>query len=265
MTGFGDLAAEPFGEEWWQRALNPEDHQRQLVPVGAQLVPVPVERMTALMQAWAIGFAARRADVAGHVLKLGSRGLHPDECASFLRGLDAGQLHADSAGFVTPNAARPKPVGGRYALCCKSGPGVTVNTEYIIQLGAVGELVSWWGWRPEDLQVEMTEFDLVGFDPTDRVVLAVEAKARVTGPDSLEKLFRSLLVLSKSDPPEARGNAERKYLQLLRFCESGPVVLWLIAAGARWAVVVNRSDDRLILKPGTGVGRQDVLAIREVQ
>ena len=134
----------------------------------------------------------------------GSRGLHPDECASFLRGLDAGQLHVDSAGFVTPNAARPKPVGGRYALCCKSDPGVTVNTEYIIQLGAVGELVSWWGSRPEDLQVEMTEFDLVGFGPTDGVVLAVEVKARVTGADSLERLLRSLLVLSNAGPPAPR-------------------------------------------------------------
>ena len=148
MTELDDLPAEEFGEEWWHRVLNPEEHQRQLVPVGADLVPIAVERMTALMQAWAIGFAARRADVAGHDLTLGSRGLHADECASFLRGLDAEQLHVDSAGFVTPKAARPKPVGGRYALCCKSNPGVTVNTEYIIQLGAVGELVSWWGWRP---------------------------------------------------------------------------------------------------------------------
>jgi hypothetical protein len=114
------------------------------------------------VRAWAVGFAARRAVVAGPDLTLGSRGLHPDECASFLRALDAGQLQVDSAGYVLPLAARRKPVGGRYALCCKSGAGVTVNTEYLIQLGGIGVLVSAWRWDPLDLQVEMTEFDIAG-------------------------------------------------------------------------------------------------------
>lgn len=217
--------------------------------------------MTSLLQSWAIGFATGRADVASPELTVGSRGLHPDESASFLRALDAGQLHVDSAGYVTPVAARPKPVGGRYALCCKSGQGVTVNTEYLIQLGAVGELASAWGWTGQDVQVEMTEFDIAGFGSDGSVVLAVEAKARVTGPDSLEKLLRRLLVLADSPPPEPRGNAERKYLQLLHFCDAGPVVLWLVAAGARWAFLTNLDADRVRLRPVADVDRARVVAM----
>lgn len=250
-----------LSDSWWRDALDAEVCANQHLPAGLDEVPGAAVRMTALLEAWAIGFAMQREDVVGPDLTLGSRGLHPDECASFLRALDGGHLHVDSAGYVTPLAARPKTVGGRYALCCKSGAGVTVNTEYIIQLGAVGELVSAWGWAAQDLQVEMTEFDIAGFGPSDNVVLAVEAKARVSGPDSLEKLLRRLLVLGEASPPEPVANAERKYLQLLRFCESGPVVVWLIASGARWSFLARRAGDRVHLRPIANPGRHEVLAI----
>lgn len=261
MSNADRLRATRLSDSWWHEALDADVCASEHLPAGLEEVPAATIRLTALLEAWAIGFAIQREDVVGPDLTLGSRGLHPDECASFLRALDAGHLHVDSAGYVTPVAARPKPVGGRYALCCKSGAGVTINTEYIIQLGAVGELVSAWAWAAQDLQVEMTEFDIVGFGPGDNVVLAVEAKARVTGPDSLEKLLRRLLVLGEASPPEPVANAERKYLQLLRFCEAHPVVLWLIAAGARWSFVANRADDRVHLRPIANPGRQEVLAI----
>lgn len=152
-----------LGDAWWRAALNSHRGEHQLLPAGSVEVLSPVSRMRSLLEAWAVGFAARRADVIGPTLAVGSRGLHPDECASFLRALDSLQLHVDSAGYVTPLAARRKAIGGRYALCCKSGTGVTVNTEYIIQLGGVGELVTTWQWEPYNLQVEMTEFDIVGY------------------------------------------------------------------------------------------------------
>ena len=250
-----------LGDAWWEAALDSYAGEQQLEPAGLIEVPSPVLRMRSLLEAWAVGFAAQRADVIGPTLALGSRGLHPDECASFLRALDSLQLHVDSAGYVTPLAARRKAAGGRYALCCKSGTGVTVNTEYIIQLGGVGELVTTWQWEPQHLQVEMTEFDIVGYGPDGRVVLAVEAKARVGGSDGLEKLLRSVLAFADEAPPTPTGNAARKYLQLLRFSEPGPVALWLIAAGARWPFLATRNADRLILTPIASVNRDHVYGL----
>lgn len=252
-----------LGDAWWQAALNSDASEQQLLSAGSIDVASPVSRMRSLLEAWAVGFAAQRADVIGPTLLVGNRGLHPDECASFLRALDSLQLHVDSAGYVTPLAARRKATGGRYALCCKAGRGVTINTEYIIQLGGVGELVTMWEWEPHNLQVEMTEFDIVGYGADGRIVLAVEAKARVRGSDGLERLLRSVLAFAGKSPPTPTGNAARKYLQLLRLTESGPVALWLIAAGARWPFLATRGADRLMLTPIASVSRDHVYRLTE--
>ena len=80
-----------------------------------------------------------------------------------------------------------KPVG-RYALFSKSGAGVSVNLEYLVQVGATAELVLDHGWSSERVGFERGEFDAVAYDEGGRVAMAMEAKARPTGPDSLEKL-----------------------------------------------------------------------------
>lgn len=142
---------------------------------GSIAVPDAVERMDALLGAWAVGFRSRRADVTTASLRHGSRGLHPDECGAFLRALDARQLHVDSAGYVTPLCATPKRGQQPYALCCRAGDGVTVNLEYVIQLGAVAELASL-GWPGERLRVELGEFDAAGLDSDGSPAVLMEAR-----------------------------------------------------------------------------------------
>jgi hypothetical protein len=92
-------------------------------------------------------------------------------------------------------------------------------------------------------------------------VLADEAKARVSGPDSLERLLAALRAFAGGPPPERTTNAARKYVQLLTLCDEHPVVVWLIAAGARWAFLARRAGDRLAFEPIDGVDRAAVLRL----
>lgn len=222
----------------------------------------PRRRRRGRLHAWSLGFASRRADVHSPDLAIGKRGLHPDEAAGFLQALDQKLLHVDSAGFVTPLAARKKAVGGRYALVCKSGEGTGVNLEYLIQLAAAGELVTEHGWPPECVQVESGEFDLVGYrsSASDDVVMAVEAKARVRGNDSLEKLLTSLLALAADSEANVGTNARNKFRELMSMSDAHPVVLWLVAAGARWAFDASTDQGTLVLEPRTSVAFEAVVA-----
>ena len=246
-------------DSWWTDALAGHD------PAGLAPTAVTgdssVERLTALLHAWAVGFAAVRDDVQTPALSLGRRGLHPDEAQAFLRALDARALHVDSAGFVTPLTARPKAVGGRYALFSRSGAGAALNTEYLIQLGAVAELTLDYGWPADRLQVERGEFDLIGFadDSGADVVMAAEAKARVRGPDSLEGLLRALEALAGEPAVVAKDNATRKYLELRALAEHRPVVLWLIAAGARWAFDAQLDAGSVRLTPLASIAYGQVI------
>lgn len=199
-----------------------------------------VERMDALLRAWAIGFRSRRTDVTSASLRHGRRGLHEDECGTFLRALDARQLHVDSAGYVTPLCAEPKHGQQPYALCCRDGEAVTVNLEYIIQLGALAELASL-GWTRERLRVELGEFDAacLGSDGSPQVLM--EAKARVVGPDGLASLLRKWLALREAGSIVRGENAANKYVELLRITEERPEVdVLLVAAGARWWLTAHR-------------------------
>lgn len=206
-------------------------------------VPDAVERMDALLGAWAVGFRSRRADVTTAALRHGSRGLHPEECGAFLRALDARQLHVDSAGYVTPLCAEAKRGQQPYALCCRARNGVTVNLEYVIQLGAVAELASR-GWPPERLRVELGEFDAACLDSDGRPEVLMEAKARVDGQDGLASLLRKWLVLSDTGSVVRGENAANKYLELLRITEEQPeVYVLLVAAGARWWLTACRDSE----------------------
>jgi len=238
-------------ELWLQASLNAVVQDQQ-VGVGQEPVSDPVARVDALFRGWAVGFAAERADVETATFTVGSRGWHPDECAALLRGLDARRLHVDSAGYAWPLCAEPKPGQGRYALCCRSARGVTVNQEYLIQLGAVAELNQLHGWPSERLRVELGEFDAAALDDSGTSVLLMEAKCRAAGPsssaDTLEKLLRSWLRYARDGAPVRGTNAANKYLYLRDRVIDGPVIVLLVAAGARWWLRATRWDDAVVFE-----------------
>ena len=169
-------------------------------------------------------------------LKHGRRGLHPDECASFLRGLDLRLLHVDSAGFVVPLCAEPKPNQTPYALCCEDGEGVGVNLEYVIQLGVLCEMSYAHGRPKQQLRMELGEFDAAALRPDGTPRVLMEAKARATDhADSLERLLLKWLAYAEGPCPSRGENAANKYVELLAVAERvGPVEVLLAAAGARW-------------------------------
>ena len=239
-------------DELWLQATANAVVQDQLVGAGQEPVRDPVARVDALFRGWAVGFAAEPADVETAAFTVGSRGWHPDECAALLRGLDTRRLHIDSAGYAWPLCAEPKPGQGRYALCCKSGSGVTVNLEYLIQLGAVAELNQLHGWPSERLRVELGEFDAAALDDSGTSVLLMEAKSRAVDPrpsaDTLEKLLRMWLSYARDGAPIHGTNAANKYLYLRERVTGGPVTVLLVAAGARWWLRATRRDDAVVFE-----------------
>ncbi|WP_404383533.1 hypothetical protein LL946_00085 [Knoellia locipacati] len=126
---------------------------------------------------------------------------------------------------------------------------MSLNLEYVIQAGATAELFRDHGWPKEALDFERGEFDAFGYGPDGRVLLAMEAKCRARGSDSVEKLLREWLRLSEAGAAGAPTNASRKYAELLRLCEGGTVVVWLVAANLRWTFEATTDDGRLRLRP----------------
>jgi hypothetical protein len=168
-----------------------------------------------------------------------------DEAPSFLRAIDEGLADVDDAGYVSLPDIRPKTPPGRYALLGKSGLGVSINLEYLIQIGATAELVLDHGWAPKAIDFERGEFDAVAAGTDDKHLLVMEAKARVSGPDSLQKLLTHWLRMARDHSIDLNNKAGRKYRDLLRRCEMGPVLVWLVAAGARWSLVAELIDGSL--------------------
>ena len=242
------------------------DRSEQVLAPGAALVVDPVGRLQALLDELAGAFAdAQFGTRMGIDLRLGRRGLLADESASFLRAFDAGLLVLDETGGVRVKGCRPKPGGGRYSLFSANRYGgdfyVSLNLEYLIQLGATCELVAFHGWPGADVEVEVGEFDALAHG-IDRAVLAMEAKARIDGPDSLTSLWHSLLRFASSDvPPEPLDNHSRKYVELLRLTDAGSVVLWLVAAQARWSVLSTRVSSHLEFEFFEAVTRRQVLDV----
>src|SRR5262249_40517949 len=159
----------------------------------------------------ALAFAESRFGSGDGIdFRLGRRGLLADQAAAFLRGIDGGLLELDELGGVRVRGCRPKPGGGRYSLFAANWYGggfhVSINLEYLIQLGAVCELLAFYGWPGSDVDFEVGEFDALGHNG-ERVVLAMEAKARIDGPDSLSGLWQSFLEFaSAGSPPSPVGN-----------------------------------------------------------
>lgn len=207
-----------------------------------------VDRFRALLAGWAEGFAELRTDVLSCSMDEPRRGVLPDEASSFLRAMDAGVAVVDEAGFVTLPTVRPKKPIGRYALFSKSGDGVGLNLEYVIQVGAAAELILDHGWPPGQLDFERGEFDTLGYRSDGTVGLAVEAKARATGADSLEKMLRFWFRAERQRDLRLNNNAGQKLAELRRLCQPGPVHLWLVADSVRWSLIASLEADRLVLE-----------------
>ncbi len=218
-----------------------------------------VAEMWSLLRERAVGFAGQRPDVQSSVVLVPRRGLQHDESASFLRAVAEGIAEIDDAGSVTLPTVRQKAPVGRYALFSKSGIGVSVNLEYIIQIGATAELILDHGWPPDRVGFEQGEFDAVAYGDLARVVLAMEAKARVTGPDSLEKLIRSWMRFEADPTVDLNSNAGRKWRELALLTRGGPVTVWLVADGARWTLTATTGEQGLSLSPAS---RSEITATR---
>lgn len=209
-----------------------------------------VAHLKTLLAEWAQEFAHRRADVESATIVWPRRGLMSDEAASFLRAMAEGFALVDEAGYVSLPSVRTKAPAGRYALLSKRGTGVSINLEYLIQIGATAELVLDHGWPPESIDFERGEFDALA-SVGDRVVLAMEAKARTTGPDSLEKLVTFWLQALSDPTTDLNNNAGRKLRELHALCAAGPISVWLVAEGARWCLRAQQGEAGLELTPGT--------------
>ena len=130
-----------------------------------------------------------RDDVLSATIAWPKRGLLPDESASFLRAVANGIAEVDEAGFVSMPTVKPKVPQGRYALFSKLGAGISLNLEYLIQVGATAELILDHGWVPDQVEFERGPFDALGVSVGGRVLLAVEAKARVSGRTACRACF----------------------------------------------------------------------------
>ncbi len=216
-----------------------------------------VTEVRRLLKGWGAGFAnacrlsgthERDPGRSGEVA-IGSRGLEADECRAFLRAYESGLVTVDTDGrFWMPEAGV---CSTNLHLIGRSGDAVALHTEYLIQIGAYGELVLDLGWDPADLAFEMGEFDTLGM-ADGRVVLAVEAKARVDGPDSLNALRKSFLALQDDPTVTVTGNHRRKWDELVKMAAAGPVELAMVTSGARWAWEAVRAGDGLRLTEVSG-------------
>ncbi|MEU2585513.1 hypothetical protein ABZ612_21650 [Streptomyces avermitilis] len=122
--GAGEEVRAVLGDAWWDGTVRQSEELARAAEVRG---PGAVGRLGALLQAWAVGFAAVRPDVLSSRLAASRRGLRADEAVGFLAALDARVFHVDSAGFVVPQVFRPKASGGRYALFSRNGSGVAVS------------------------------------------------------------------------------------------------------------------------------------------
>jgi hypothetical protein len=219
-----------------------------------------VQRLRSLLTGWAEEFAELRADVQSARLVEPRRGLRDDEARSFLRAVEHGFAHVDKGGYVSLPLVRPKRPAGRYALLAKSGSGVSINLEYIVQVGATAELLLDYGWDGRDIDFERGEFDALAFGSADRPLLVMEAKARATGPDSLESLMKAWLSVSRTPETSLETNAGRKWRELARLSDNGPLAVWLVSDGARWTLSATRMSGGAVgLQPASSPDKADVL------
>jgi hypothetical protein len=192
-----------------------------------------------------------------------NRGLGVDEAAAFLRAYRHGLVNVKPNGnFLIPNA---RACSLNLHLLSRNGDHLRVNTECLIHVGAYAELVLDYAFKSSLLIFDPffndDAMDLWGYaEPVrpgaaaweGKVVLLVEAKARVKGGDSLSALLSSFEKLSEDPAVPVSRNHRRKWNELLLMVgEHGTLQLLLVADGARWwfeaqasgnSVVINRTS-----------------------
>jgi len=182
-------------------------------------------------------------------------GLQPDECRVFLKVYRAKPeiVSFNRNGSFTMKGKRNRGKGP-YHILGRNDDHITNFAEYLIHIGAFGELVLDYGWLLDDVIFEKGEFDILGHGNTEksmeRDILLVEAKARVSdGDDSLESL-RDSLINKAADPTYeiTKPNHLRKWNELVSRLNSGPVYLWLVASGARWSYLVRKNGSHVRMK-----------------
>ena len=240
-------------EDWWK--TQPES--------GTDAETSVIDRLSNSLSTWVRTFAERRLGDADIGFRLGSRGILLDEADSFLAAIDGGYIQVDEAGYVTPGFCRSKAGGGRYSLFSANtylgDPYVSLNTEYLIQFGAATELVAKGNWSPNEVLFEVGQFD-AECEAGGRIVLTMEAKANVEGSKSLSGLLCSFIRFSLADfPPNPIDNYSRKYVELLRLTEAGPVILLLVAPGARWALQAVRVGQKIDLNEVSSAMRPETI------
>jgi hypothetical protein len=105
------------------------------------------------------------------------------------------------------------------------------------------------GWAADRVGFERGEFDAVAFDAAEQVVLVMEAKARTTGPDSLDKLAREWMRFAAEPAADLDNNAGRKWRELVKLSADHPVSVLLVADGSRWILDVRQVDGRVVVRP----------------
>jgi hypothetical protein len=174
------------------------------------------------------------------------RGLGVDEATGFLRALEAGLVTVEADGhFLIPRA---RACSRNLHLVGRNDDHVALHTEVLIHVTAYAEMVLDHGWQPERMVFDPfargAALDLWGYQAPAAeheswwegdITFVAEAKARVTGSDSLTGLAAALERL-KADPTASvdRGH-RRKWDELAKIVsDHGPVDLLLVADGARW-------------------------------
>jgi hypothetical protein len=88
------------------------------------------QRLRSMLEQAAAELEARREDVLSKTL-IWPAGLGHDECAAFLKALDAELAILDAVGYVTV------PDTGRYPLLSRSGIGVGVDVARVAQVASL--------------------------------------------------------------------------------------------------------------------------------
>ncbi len=149
-------------------------------------------------------------------------------------------------------------LGGRDQCCLirRSGCAVALNTQHLMRVGAYAELLLDKGWRSHLLRFapDRAAFNTYGSATVEykgfrRDVLFVGAKARIDGSDSLTSLRDDLLAKGRNNTMcIADDDHRKKWDTLVKSTEMGPVIVWLVASGARWTLVAYGHSGRVRIR-----------------
>jgi hypothetical protein len=177
--------------------------------------------------------------------------IDPGDVALFFAGVDSKLIKLErGARFNTLD--RPTP-GGRWGLLSRSRAGGWYNAEYLPQLAAYVEAISWYGYPPArvlfELPTRALQLDLAIVDDKSRVIIAGEAKrsnaALIVLRERVQKRFAE-------EPPgeESKKRGDEARQLAWRLWTVSPQVTWLIGPGHREAYQTETHPLRLDPIPG---------------